>query len=175
MSNGTVLFFYLETLSAAPIEKRKLWSAVDGHHRDLPTPRGYETAHPSMTGKPANLTPPQNPVQIEKAGFISVFESFFDSQEASLALQNQLKDQLRKTSTLLQTLQSSGQMIEGLVRGHFRDMQVQYGEKFGSALTDINARLKALENHVHGSEEETDLPSILKRIEALENAGKNVE
>ncbi|KAJ3002960.1 UNVERIFIED_CONTAM: hypothetical protein HDU68_005929, partial [Siphonaria sp. JEL0065] len=56
-----------------------------------------------------------------------------------------LKDQMRKSSSLLQTLQASGQMIEGLVRSCFRDMQLQYGEKFGAALSDLNRRLEALE------------------------------
>jgi hypothetical protein len=36
-------------------------------------------------------------------------------------------------------------MIEGLVKSCFREMQVQYGEKFGAALVDLNRRLVALE------------------------------
>ncbi|ORY32982.1 hypothetical protein BCR33DRAFT_522918 [Rhizoclosmatium globosum] len=55
---------------------------------------------------------------------------------------------MRKSSSLLQTLQASGQMIEGLVRSCFRDMQVQYGEKFGAALADLNRRVEVLEGRL---------------------------
>lgn len=80
-------------------------------------------------------------------------------------------------------------MIEGLVRSHFREMQTQYGEKFGSALTDLNRRLVAIENRTFGSshsdaftaagvlmsavpkeDNEGTLASIADRVEAIEKA-----
>ncbi|KAI8914616.1 hypothetical protein EDD86DRAFT_182799, partial [Gorgonomyces haynaldii] len=93
------------------------------------------------TSLPSAVVPPM----ISRSSFMSVFESMYDQHDAANRLTAQLKDHLRKTSTLLQTLQSSGQMIEGLVRGHFREMQTQYGERFGAALTDLNNRLVVLE------------------------------
>nr|KAJ3416075.1 hypothetical protein HK105_001355 [Polyrhizophydium stewartii] len=85
------------------------------------------------------------PPIMSRTAFLGVFESMYDQYESQTRLSIMLKDQIRKSATLLQTLQSSGQMIEGLVRGHFREMQVQYGEKFGAALTDLNRRLVAVE------------------------------
>ncbi|KAL6591625.1 hypothetical protein U3516DRAFT_673927 [Neocallimastix sp. 'constans'] len=73
--------------------------------------------------------------------FISVFENLYDQLESVNQLRSTLEEQIRKSTALLQTLQASGQIIEGLVRSHFREMQVQYGEKFGAALTDLNRRL----------------------------------
>ncbi|ORX64210.1 hypothetical protein BCR32DRAFT_251239 [Anaeromyces robustus] len=73
--------------------------------------------------------------------FISMFENLYDQIESVNRLRSTLEEQIRKSTALLQTLQASGQMIEGLVRSHFREMQAQYGEKFGKALTDLNRRL----------------------------------
>ncbi len=130
-------------------------------NRELTKPRGFDTnvpppsAHPlpSAKGMPSPPTAIPNPSTFsgQKAAFMAVCEQIFDSQETTVRLQNQLKEQIRKSATLLYTLSSSGQMIEGLVRSHFRDMQTQYGEKFGTALTDLNRRLVAMENRTFGS------------------------
>ena len=138
------------------------------------------------------------PPPLSRQAFMGVFESIYDQHDAAMRLQAQLKDQLRKTSTLLQTLQSSGQMIEGLVRGHFREMQSQYGEKFGAALTDLNSRLVVLEQKagitpsgevfsasgglksalvkpsgkLDEQLEASTIKSVLNRIEALESKTK---
>ncbi|CAG8436935.1 7630_t:CDS:2 [Ambispora gerdemannii] len=58
-----------------------------------------------------------------KESFINLFDSLYDTVADSRNLKSTLEDQIRKSSTLLQTLQTSGSMIEGLVRGHFREMQ----------------------------------------------------
>nr|CAG8489937.1 8437_t:CDS:2 [Entrophospora candida] len=41
----------------------------------------------------------------------------------SHSLKSTLEEQINKTTALLQTLQASGSMIEGLVRGHFHELQ----------------------------------------------------
>jgi hypothetical protein len=111
-------------------------------------------------------------------------EQLYDNNEATSRLQQQLKEQIRKSATLLYTLSSSGQMIEGLVRSHFREMQSQYGEKFGAALTDLNRRLVALEQKTLGGASQSEafttsgalisalpkenghqIPSIVERLE----------
>ncbi|KAG9298828.1 hypothetical protein G9A89_015849 [Geosiphon pyriformis] len=61
--------------------------------------------------------------RINKESFINTFDSFYDTLAESRNLKSTLNDQIRKTSTLLQTLQTSGTMIESLVHSHFRDMQ----------------------------------------------------
>ncbi|KAI8922857.1 hypothetical protein BC831DRAFT_473959 [Entophlyctis helioformis] len=108
------------------------------------------TANGPSSGQPPSAFPPP---AMSRQAFLGVFEAMYDQHETQLRLQATLKDQIRKSSTLLQTLQSSGQMIEGLVRLHFREMQVVYGEKFGTALTDLNRRLVGIENRlgIHAS------------------------
>ncbi|KAJ3161306.1 hypothetical protein HDU86_007088 [Geranomyces michiganensis] len=89
--------------------------------------------------------PPPPPHALSKQAVLSFFESMYDQGEETSRLQYTLRDQIRRSTAMLQTLQSSGQMIEGLVRGHFREMQVTYGEKFGAALHDLSRRVERLE------------------------------
>ncbi|KAJ3121652.1 hypothetical protein HK100_012292, partial [Physocladia obscura] len=84
-----------------------------------------------------------------RRAFLSLFESVYDTASDDLPkLAASLKDQMRKSASLLQTLQASGQMIEGLVKSCFRDMQVSYGERFGAALQDLSRRIEILENGI---------------------------
>ncbi|ORX88343.1 hypothetical protein K493DRAFT_359622 [Basidiobolus meristosporus CBS 931.73] len=76
---------------------------------------------------------------------MSLFESLFDNIDSTRGLKIQLEEQIRKSTTLLQTLQASGPMIEGLVRSHFRDMQGQFIEKYDTTIEDITQRLDRLE------------------------------
>ncbi|KAK9678934.1 hypothetical protein K7432_016496 [Basidiobolus ranarum] len=102
-----------------------------------------------------------------KQQFMSLFESLFDNVDSARGLKVQLEDQIRKSTTLLQTLQASGPMIEGLVRSHFRDMQGQFIEKYDSAIEDIVQRLDRLE--------ERQLQSDQQHIKALDQTYENGE
>ncbi|OAJ43202.1 hypothetical protein BDEG_26578 [Batrachochytrium dendrobatidis JEL423] len=125
-----------------------------------PVTSTVSASHPSQYASQQQSTPLTNkphlhsgplstlPLSISRSAFTSIFESVYDQHENQARLQATLKEQIRKSATLLQTLQTSGQMIEGLVRGHFREMQCKYGEKFGAALTDLNRRLAAVEEKV---------------------------
>ncbi|KAJ3197415.1 hypothetical protein HK101_003841 [Irineochytrium annulatum] len=84
---------------------------------------------------------------VPRSTFVGAFETLYDVAEEAPRLAATLKDQIRRSSSLLQTLQASGAMIEGLVRGCFREMQAQYGERFGAALADLNRRIQVLEEH----------------------------
>lgn len=142
-------------------------SAFDGgasieSYRELPIPRGYEshTSHqppnlprpvlsPTLHGLPSaistgNSQAGANP-NISRAAFLSAFETLYDQGEVAGRLQNQLRDQLRKTSTLLQTLQTSGHMIEGLVRGHFMEMNAQRSERIAKDMSDLSRRISVIE------------------------------
>ncbi|KAJ3079260.1 hypothetical protein HK102_003917 [Quaeritorhiza haematococci] len=119
-------------------------SAVPPKHHAF-APPSPSSAYP---GNASSSSSHAFPLPLPKSHFLSVFENIYDQAEESARLHSTLKDQVRKSTALLQTLQASGQMIEGLVRGHFREMQVQYGEKFGAALSDINKRLVAVEKEM---------------------------
>ncbi|KAI8810325.1 hypothetical protein BJ742DRAFT_770348 [Cladochytrium replicatum] len=117
-------------------------------HRDshAPPPSSSHIHPPHNLG---SHQPPMTAVQpplVSRTHFLSVFEGIYDQMEESIALQRTLKDQIRKSAALLQTLQGSATMIEGLVQTHFGKMQMTYGEKFGMALTQLNRRLRVIED-----------------------------
>ena len=97
---------------------------------------------------------------MSRLDFMRFFEHMYDQSEHAHHLVSSLNEQVRHSASLLQTLQASGSMIEGLVRGHFREMQAQMGEKFGMALTDLNRRMKFIEERL-GIERSSESPSLL--------------
>ncbi|KAJ3226546.1 hypothetical protein HDU81_007255, partial [Chytriomyces hyalinus] len=126
--------------------------SAQSHHPSYPAPQQPATANASSSNS-ANIPSisPQGSNSANRRAFVALFENVYDTASEDLPkLVTTLKDQMRKSSSLLQTLQASGQMIEGLVRSCFRDMQLQYGEKFGAALQDLNRRLEVLEEKLSG-------------------------
>ncbi|CAG8792595.1 7024_t:CDS:1, partial [Racocetra fulgida] len=61
--------------------------------------------------------------------------------------------QIRKTTTLLQTLQASGAMIESLVHGHFREMKREVIKD----MTALEKRLSKIEERVHNNAANTGM------------------
>ena len=82
---------------------------------------------------------------ISKTQFLSFFQHFYETQQENIKLQEELKQQIHKVSTLLHALSSSGQMIEGLVRANFREMQKECLEKVNMTLFDHNERISIIE------------------------------
>ncbi|KAG9307467.1 hypothetical protein G9A89_017297 [Geosiphon pyriformis] len=82
-----------------------------------------------------------------KDTFINLFDSFHDTVVDSRNLKSTLEGQIRKTSTLLQTLQTSGTMIESLVRGHFREMQREVVKD----LMNLEKRIAKIEREMRNS------------------------
>ncbi|KAJ1566163.1 hypothetical protein HK096_004057 [Nowakowskiella sp. JEL0078] len=126
------------------------------------------TTHATPTTTHATSTTSHATPEVLRSAFISTFEQIYDQIEETNTLQSTLKEQIRKSAALLQTLQASGNMIEGLVRNHFGVMQQTYGEKFGTALTHLNRRLLIVEEklgmqgtNIHEKEKSTLRPNIL--------------
>ncbi|CAG8645115.1 7376_t:CDS:2, partial [Funneliformis mosseae] len=88
-----------------------------------------------------------NGEQPSKESFIHLFDSFYDTVADTRSLKTTLEDQIRKTTTLLQTLQASGSMIESLVRGHFREMQ----REVVNDLMTLEKRLSKVEERIRSS------------------------
>lgn len=151
--------------------------------RDLPFPRSAAPRSSLSSGKPVIASAPVHgshkatstpivPTLVPRSAFVATFEAMYDQMEAQARMQAALKDQIRKSTALFQTLQSSGQMIEGLVRSHFREMQHQYGEKFGAALTDLNRRLSHVETKL-GIPPPSSQPPSARKDQSLPSASIN--
>ncbi|TPX34522.1 hypothetical protein SmJEL517_g02909 [Synchytrium microbalum] len=117
---------------------------------------------------------------VSRQNFMSIFETMYDQVESNARLRVTLEEQLRSSARLLATLQASGAMIETLVRTQFREMQLIYGERFGSALTDLNRRMVAIEQLVGmdttagGSSNGTTAPAPATTTPAATTSNNNV-
>lgn len=141
--------------------------------RELPPPSMMSQHYGPRSALPSMSRPAFSPVPASTRGngsapmsrldFMRFFEHMYDQNEHAHHLVANLNDQVRHSASLLQTLQASGSMIEGLVRGHFREMQASMGEKFGLALTDLNRRIKVIEERL-GIERPSESPSLLSPI-----------
>ncbi|RUP17895.1 hypothetical protein BC936DRAFT_139408 [Jimgerdemannia flammicorona] len=139
-----------------------------------PSPSFYQSHH-ALPSSSAQLAPASTPVvssmsalplptpsttttfsSLPKQTFLQPFENLFDNIETTRTLKSTLDDQIRRSSALMQTLQASATMIEGLVRNHFKDMQKEMLEKFDKKVEDLTKRLAALEEREQRKEREPE-------------------
>lgn len=76
-----------------------------------------------------------------KAHFLSLFSSFYDSLSDSRALKTTLEHQINASNALLQTLQRSSQVLEDAVEQRVR----QYTQVWESRLSRMEERLARIE------------------------------
>jgi len=82
-----------------------------------------------------------------KAMFMETVSTLFDSVDSNRTLKLTLEEQIRKSAQLLQTLQSSGTMIESLVRGQFKELEKGVLDRFESEIEYLSMRVGLLEKH----------------------------
>lgn len=116
----------------------------------LPSPAYHTTqfarAHPG--GRPAYNPPPtallpdhlRSPPS-SKAHFLSLFSDFYDSLYDSRTLKATLEDQIKRSNTLLQTLQSSRRVLEETVERRVREERVLWEGR----VRGLEARVRELE------------------------------
>ncbi|CAJ0758259.1 7572_t:CDS:2 [Entrophospora sp. SA101] len=106
--------------------------------------------------------------------FINLFDTFYDTIADSHSLKSTLEEQIHKTTALLQTLQASGSMIEGLVRGHFHELQREVIKDLMALekrITRVEECVKqnSVVSGMNPTKDYEDLLSTLKaRLESLE-------
>ncbi|KAF9351645.1 hypothetical protein BGX34_000436 [Mortierella sp. NVP85] len=84
---------------------------------------------------------------VSKPAFMETVSNLFDAADSSRSLKYTLEEQIRKSAQLLQTLQSSGTMIESLVRGQFKELEKGVIERFESELEYLSERIRILEEN----------------------------
>ncbi|KAI8080648.1 hypothetical protein BDF21DRAFT_419428, partial [Thamnidium elegans] len=103
---------------------------------------------PNFPRTPVNTVSPQPQPQqhlSQKQKFLQPFEYLYDNIEQTRVLKTTLDDQIRRSSSLMQTLQSSGTMVESLVRRQVHDMM---DERFEARLRECTDRITRLEYRV---------------------------
>ncbi|KAI8877063.1 hypothetical protein K501DRAFT_337656, partial [Backusella circina FSU 941] len=96
----------------------------------------------ATTATPLCQTPPSS---LQRQQFMQPFEHLFDTIETTRSLKSTLDDQIRRSSTLIQTLQASSTTIEGLIRNHVKEIQKESMSKMDDKLMELSKRITALE------------------------------
>ena len=147
-----------ENTNGLKIRTESPFSSLPSFPKPLMTPQGRTMQQP-------NVSPSANPSYVRRANgspinrhqFIHFFDSVFDSFEKTDQLSMILNEQIQQSNSLIQVLRASGNTIENIVAKHFKEMQSKITEKYALALTDLNRRLKAIE-------ERLDIPPMSARI-----------
>jgi hypothetical protein len=81
-----------------------------------------------------------------KSEFLSAFSTAFDAFWAPMEqARTQIDASITRADALLGTLGAAGEMVEGLVKGHFQVVMRDWSGQVGRALTDLDQRLQVLE------------------------------
>ncbi|KAL1925717.1 uncharacterized protein VTP21DRAFT_600 [Calcarisporiella thermophila] len=100
--------------------------------------------------------------ELHRQSFLAPFEKLYENINAARALKSTLEDQMRKSTALLQTLQQSTGMIEGLVHGYFREAwqeRLADQEEIREMLVKLAARVERLEGLNSSGEPNGRVPS----------------
>ncbi|KAI9312490.1 hypothetical protein BX666DRAFT_1987888 [Dichotomocladium elegans] len=82
---------------------------------------------------------------LQRQQFLQPFEQLFETIETTRTLKSTLDEQIRRSSTLMQTLQASSTTIEGLVRNQIKEAQKELMVELDGALESILGRIEKLE------------------------------
>lgn len=82
---------------------------------------------------------------LQRQQFLQPFEHLFDTIETTRTLKSTLDDQIRRSSSLIQTLQASSTTIEGLVRNQVKEAQREILQRTEDTLESLAHRIARLE------------------------------
>ncbi|CAO3613936.1 unnamed protein product [Cunninghamella blakesleeana] len=107
----------------------------------------------------AAVMPPQTPTTfsfaaLQRQQFLQPFEQLFDTIETTRTLKTTLDDQIRRSSTLLQTLQASSTTVEALIRSQIKEVQKDVMNRMDDLMDSMMKRITQLETRLEPNEEE---------------------
>ncbi|KAI8138312.1 hypothetical protein BJV82DRAFT_583021 [Fennellomyces sp. T-0311] len=159
---------YHHTYMASPMYQRNTNSTSNNCNNQ---PQQPATAALPTTASAVPL-PPQTPTtngSLQRQQFLQPFEHLFETIETSRTLKSTLDDQIRRSSTLMQTLQASSTTIEGLVRNQIKEAQKEMMVEMDAAFESILGRIEKLERVAgkHPEEDKAEEPTPKKSFLTL--------
>ncbi|KAI9287659.1 hypothetical protein BC943DRAFT_358177 [Umbelopsis sp. AD052] len=114
------------------------------------TPNAMPSASTPGTAAAANM-PPKTPTtnsfaSLQKQSFLQPFEHLFENIEITRTLKSTLDDQVRRSSSLMQSLQSHNSMVENMVKNHMKEIQREISDKIDQRFDEVIHRISALES-----------------------------
>lgn len=97
--------------------------------------------------------PPKTPTTnsfaaLQRQQYLQPFEHLFDTIETTRTLKSTLDDQIRRSSSLMQTLQASATTIEGLVRNQVKEAQWEMMTQMEQTVEGLVRRIEAIESRL---------------------------
>jgi hypothetical protein len=133
-------------------------SSAYGHSFPVTSGRVPEVSTSSATAPLPPKTPTTNShAALQRQQFMQPFEHLFDTIETTRTLKSTLDDQIRRSSTLIQTLQASSTTIEGLVRNQIKEAQKEIMRRMEESLDNLFHRLNSLERRLDGETEDEEV------------------
>ncbi len=113
---------------------------------------------------PTKSSTPSSSSILQRQQFMQPFEHLFDTIETTRNLKSTLDDQIRRSSTLLQTLQASSTTIEGLVRNQIKEVQKDILQRMEESIDNLFKRIHILEKkaNIDSTEMDVELTNIKK-------------
>ncbi|KAG0167961.1 hypothetical protein DFQ28_011228 [Apophysomyces sp. BC1034] len=105
--------------------------------------------------------PPQTPTTsshaaLQRQQFLQPFDHLFDTIETTRTLKSTLDDQIRRSSTLIQTLQASVTTVEGLVRNQVNEIRKEMMGDMETSLNNIVKRIGILEGTMNNGQQQQE-------------------
>lgn len=94
--------------------------------------------------------PPKTPTTnsfaaLQRQQYLQPFEHLFETIETTRTLKSTLDDQIRRSSSLMQTLQTSATTIEGLVRNQVKEAQWEMMSQMEQTIDGMVRRVEVIE------------------------------
>lgn len=126
------------------------------------TPNAVPSTSTPGTAAAATM-PPKTPTttsfaSLQKQSFLQPFEHLFENIEITRTLKSTLDDQVRRSSSLMQSLQNHTTMVENVVKAHLKEIQREVSEKIDQRFDEVMQRISALEAS-HSDHRESSAPS----------------
>ncbi|KAK4522094.1 RNA-binding protein Cwf29 [Mucor velutinosus] len=126
-------------------------SSIHRRHSPQYPASAFGHSFPVTSGR---VEPPTKPSSLQRQQFMQPFEHLFDTIETTRNLKSTLDDQIRRSSTLIQTLQASSTTIEGLVRNQIKEAQMEIMHRMEDSIDGLFHRISSLERRLHSPAED---------------------
>ncbi|KAG0950637.1 hypothetical protein G6F57_001129 [Rhizopus arrhizus] len=155
--------------SAHPTSRENLnfqqYSSTSSHFNLKPHYTTQRNHEPTANSAANASLPPKTPTTssfaaLQRQQYLQPFEHLFDTIETTRTLKTTLDDQIRRSSSLMQTLQASATTIEGLVRNQVKEVQWEIVSQMEKRIDELLRRIETLEVRVGKNDRQQQLSHL---------------
>ena len=141
------------------------YSSTSSHFNLKPHYTTQRNHEPTANSAANASLPPKTPTTssfaaLQRQQYLQPFEHLFDTIETTRTLKTTLDDQIRRSSSLMQTLQASATTIEGLVRNQVKEVQWEIVSQMEKRIDELLGRIETLEVRVGKNDRQQQLSHL---------------